>query len=88
VPLTRRIVEETVLQYNAMNASPFELLSARRDQARAEQALIAARVRLARAAVVVAGAARRRRPRAGAVDRVAMPSSDPPRTDGSPHASS
>lgn len=84
VPLTRRIVEETVLQYNAMNASPFELLSARRDQARAEQALIAARVRLARAAVVVAAL------RAGVAielapsTAVAMPSS--PHAGGS-HAS-
>lgn len=51
VPLTRRVVAETVLQYNAMNASPFELLTARRDQARAEQALVAARVRLAKALV-------------------------------------
>ena len=54
VPLTRTVVDETVLQYNAMNASPFELLSARRDQALAEQALVAARLRRARAAVMVA----------------------------------
>lgn len=54
VPLTRLVVDETVLQYNAMNASPFELLSARRDQAVAEQALLAARLRRARAEVIVA----------------------------------
>ena len=31
VPLRKRVLEETVLQYNAMNASTFELLMARRD---------------------------------------------------------
>ena len=51
VPLHRRLVEETVLQYNAMNASPFELLVARRELATAEQALIAAQLRFARAMV-------------------------------------
>jgi len=54
VPLTRHVVAETVRHYNAMNASPFELLAARRDQAMAEQAALAARLRLARAEVVVA----------------------------------
>jgi outer membrane protein, heavy metal efflux system len=32
LPLRERVVAETVLQYNAMNASTFELLQARRDQ--------------------------------------------------------
>jgi outer membrane protein TolC len=31
LPLRTRVLDETVLQYNAMNASPFELLIARRD---------------------------------------------------------
>lgn len=31
IPLRRRVLEETVLQYNVMNATTFELLSARRD---------------------------------------------------------
>ena len=31
LPMRQRILEQTVLQYNAMNASTFELLSARRD---------------------------------------------------------
>ncbi|MEZ4403338.1 MAG: TolC family protein [Kofleriaceae bacterium] len=53
VPLARQVVADSVLQYNAMNVSPFELLTARRDQAMAEQALVAARLRLARAEVVV-----------------------------------
>ena len=31
MPLRQRIVDETLKQYNAMNASTFELLSAQRD---------------------------------------------------------
>jgi cobalt-zinc-cadmium efflux system outer membrane protein len=31
LPLRQRVLDETVLQYNAMNASPFELLTARRE---------------------------------------------------------
>jgi len=31
MPLRKRVLDETVLQYNAMNASPFELLVAKRD---------------------------------------------------------
>lgn len=31
LPLRKRVLDETVLQYNAMNASPFELLIARRE---------------------------------------------------------
>jgi outer membrane protein TolC len=31
MPLRQRVLDETVLQYNAMNATPFELLVARRD---------------------------------------------------------
>ncbi len=32
LPLRQKVLEETLLQYNAMNASTFELLQARRDQ--------------------------------------------------------
>ena len=31
MPLRKRVLDQTVLHYNAMNASTFELLSARRD---------------------------------------------------------
>ena len=31
MPLRKRVLDETVLQYNAMNANTFELLTARRD---------------------------------------------------------
>ncbi len=35
LPLRQRVLDETLLQYNAMNASTFELLSARREQVEA-----------------------------------------------------
>jgi cobalt-zinc-cadmium efflux system outer membrane protein len=35
LPLRQRVVDETLLHYNAMNATPFELLMARRDQVEA-----------------------------------------------------
>jgi len=37
LPLRRRVLEETLLQYNAMNASTFELLTARRDMVEVER---------------------------------------------------
>jgi cobalt-zinc-cadmium efflux system outer membrane protein len=37
MPLRQRILEQTVLQYNAMNASPFELLVARQQQVQASR---------------------------------------------------
>ncbi|HWN67934.1 MAG TPA: TolC family protein [Haliangium sp.] len=40
LPLRRRILDETVLQYNAMNASPFELLVARQQQMQASRQYI------------------------------------------------
>jgi cobalt-zinc-cadmium efflux system outer membrane protein len=40
LPLRERIVEQTVLQYNAMNASPFELLVARQQQVQASRQYI------------------------------------------------
>jgi outer membrane protein TolC len=53
VPLRKRVLDETVLQYNAMNASPFELLVARRELTHAELALVDARRRFASAMVAV-----------------------------------
>jgi len=40
LPLRQRILEESVLQYNAMNASPFELLVARQQQIQASRQYI------------------------------------------------
>jgi outer membrane protein, heavy metal efflux system len=40
LPLRQRILEETLLQYNAMNASPFELLVARQQQIQASRQYI------------------------------------------------
>jgi cobalt-zinc-cadmium efflux system outer membrane protein len=40
LPLRQRILDETVLQYNAMNASPFELLVARQQQIQANRQYI------------------------------------------------
>jgi cobalt-zinc-cadmium efflux system outer membrane protein len=40
LPLRQRILEQTVLQYNAMNASPFELLVARQQQVQASRQYI------------------------------------------------
>ena len=42
VPLRRRILDATLLQYNAMQASPFELMQARQAQAEAEVRLVEA----------------------------------------------
>lgn len=53
LPLRRRVLEETVLQYNAMNASPLELLIARRELTRTELALLAARRRFVSSMIAV-----------------------------------
>ncbi|HUQ04648.1 MAG TPA: TolC family protein [Kofleriaceae bacterium] len=53
VPLRRRVLDETILQYNAMNASPLELLTARRDVTRADLALLSARARFTAAMIAV-----------------------------------
>ena len=45
LPLRQRVLDETVLQYNAMNASPFELLVARRDMVEVGRQLIDAQRR-------------------------------------------
>ena len=42
VPLRERIVAQTLLQYNAMAASPFQLIAARRQQIEATIASVAA----------------------------------------------
>jgi outer membrane protein TolC len=54
IPLRRRVLDETVLQYNAMNAGPLELLAARRDLVRVERMAIDARRRFAAAMIDVA----------------------------------
>ena len=45
LPLRKRVLDETVLQYNAMNATPFELLVARRDTVEVGRQLIDAQRR-------------------------------------------
>ena len=40
LPLREQVLAQTLLQYNAMNASSFELLAARRDQVEAQRAYI------------------------------------------------
>ena len=45
LPLRKRVLDETVLQYNAMNATPFELLVARRDMVEVGRQLIDAQRR-------------------------------------------
>jgi hypothetical protein len=45
LPLRKRVLDETVLQYNAMNATPFELLLARRDMVEVGRQLIDAQRR-------------------------------------------
>ena len=45
LPLRKRVLDETVLQYNAMNATPFELLVAKRDMVDAGRQLIDAQRR-------------------------------------------
>ena len=42
MPLRKRVLDETVLHYNAMNASTFELLAARREAVEVERQYIAA----------------------------------------------
>ncbi len=54
LPLRQRILDETLLQYNAMNASLFELLSARRDLVEAGRQYIEALRRYWEAAARVA----------------------------------
>jgi len=45
LPLRKRVLDETVLQYNAMNATPFELLVAKRDMVDVGRQLIDAQRR-------------------------------------------
>lgn len=53
LPLRRKVLEETVLQWNAMNAGPLELLAARRELASAERMSIDAHRRFASAMIDV-----------------------------------
>lgn len=80
IPLRRRVLDELVLQYNAMNASPFELLVARRELAAGELDLVDARHRFA-AAMVVVDALRRGAPPPDARARAATPMTAPPAAD-------
>lgn len=54
VPLRRRIVDETLLHYNAMNADPFTLIMAQRELTDGNRQLLAAQLRFAQALVRVA----------------------------------
>ncbi|HEU0036140.1 MAG TPA: TolC family protein [Kofleriaceae bacterium] len=49
LPLRKRVLDETVLHYNAMNATPFELLIARRDMVDISRELVDAQRRYWRA---------------------------------------
>lgn len=53
VPLRKRIVEETLLHYNAMNADPFTLIMAQREWTEARRQLVDATMRFAHAMAVV-----------------------------------
>lgn len=65
LPQRQRIVEETLRQYNAMNASTFELLSTRRDLVDAGRQYIDALRRFWRASADARGLARGALPRSG-----------------------
>lgn len=65
LPQRQRLVNETLKQYNAMNASTFELLSARRDLVDAGRQYIDAMRRFWRASVDARALARGAMPRAG-----------------------
>ncbi len=54
VPLRQRIVDETLLHYNAMNADPFTLIMAQRELTDGNRQLLAAQLRFAQALVRVA----------------------------------
>ncbi len=54
VPLRQRIVDETLLHYNAMNADPFTLIMAQRELTDGNRQLLAAQLRFAQAQVRVA----------------------------------
>lgn len=69
LPLRQRIVDETLKQYNAMNASTFELLTARRDLVDGGRQYIDALRRFWRAAADARALVRGAMPRSGSDDR-------------------
>jgi cobalt-zinc-cadmium efflux system outer membrane protein len=69
MPLRQRIVEETLKQYNAMNASTFELLTARRDLVDGGRQYIDALRRFWRASADARALVRGAMPRGGSEDR-------------------
>ncbi|MBA3453646.1 MAG: TolC family protein [Deltaproteobacteria bacterium] len=81
MPLRQRIVEETLKHYNAMNASTFELLAARRDLVEGGRQYIDAVRRFWRASAEVRALIRGAMPR-GAADVSAPTSSGTSRSEG------
>ena len=69
MPLRQRIVDETLKQYNAMNASTFELLTARRDLVEGGRQYIDALRRFWRASADARALVRGAMPRGGADER-------------------
>ncbi len=78
MPLRQRIVDETLKQYNAMNASTFELLSAQRDLVEGGRQYIDALRRFWRASADARALVRGAMPRGGSNDRAATSSSTNP----------
>ncbi len=77
LPLHAEVLEQTLLQYNAMNASTTELLAARRAQVEAERAALDAHRRYAEAMIDVAALRRGGAPRGVAASGAAMPDAAP-----------
>jgi outer membrane protein TolC len=78
MPLRQRIVDETLKQYNAMNASTFELLSAQRDLVEGGRQYIDALRRFWRASADARALVRGAMPRGGSEDREPTSSSANP----------
>lgn len=78
MPLRQRIVDETLKQYNAMNASTFELLSAQRDLVEGGRQYIDALRRFWRASADARALVRGAMPRGGSEDRAPTSSSTNP----------
>ncbi|MBA3462468.1 MAG: TolC family protein [Deltaproteobacteria bacterium] len=74
MPLRQRIVDETLKQYNAMNASTFELLGAQRDLVEGGREYIDALRRFWRASADARALVRGAMPRGGSEDRAPMSS--------------
>ncbi len=78
MPLRQRIVDETLKQYNAMNASTFELLSAQRDLVEGGRQYIDALRRFWRASADARALVRGAMPRGGSEDRAPTSSNTNP----------